>query len=81
MQKEPPTWLVLLGVLLWSGLTSCAVLPRPNVSAAPNCPVPSVEASDEFSEGLVWDPRYPHFNEWFGEILEYCWHEKYEETP
>lgn len=80
MPNVPPMWLVLLSVLLWSALTSCAALPQPSVAVRPDCPVPSVEASDEFRKELVWDPRYRHFNAWFGEILEYCWHEEYEET-
>lgn len=78
MPCVPNRWLPLLVALLTSSLLSCATLLQPAAAERPSCPAPSSEASEEFDD-LVWDGRYSNFVGWFGDILEYCWHEELEE--
>lgn len=78
MPSVPNLSLPLLVALLTSLLLSCSTLRKPAVDVKPSCPEPSSEASEEFNS-LVWDTRYTHFVGWFGDLLEYCWHEELEE--
>lgn len=81
MRSVRRTWLLLLTAALLSAQISCAAFRRsaPVGSARPSCPLPSKQVADEFSR-FVWDPSYPATNQWIANILEYCWHEEYQET-